>query len=173
MAATQTEEPQPAPSTTGYIRVPLWFGIWGLVFLVVFLYRVQTLNPNWLILGPLMVAPLALSPRSLKEMLNRRSGAANEKIMQVSAALGGVLAFAAVAYGAWRFGPAGAVRIMDAYVIPMLIPIVLVYAGVALHVERKHKLRVFVGNRGWLFVPPPSNSTHERDARNSGARPSV
>jgi hypothetical protein len=73
---------------------------------------------------------------------------ATEKAAQVALAVGGVLGVVAILYFSWRYGAPTAMRAIATYLLPTLAPIGLAYAGVALHVERKHKVRAFVGNQG-------------------------
>jgi hypothetical protein len=44
------------------------------------------------------------------------------------------------------------------HVIPALAPFSFILAALAFHVERKHKVRLFIGNRGWLYLAMPSDN---------------
>jgi len=158
-------------SADGCFRVVYWFPAWVAIFLPFFLYRVDTLKPNWLVLALLAAMPFALSIKSYRDLVNLRSGSTKENTSQIAIIVGAAIAVLSIGYLAWRYNPAFAVRIMDAYVMPAFMPICVAVALVAFRVERRHKVRVFVGNKGWLYLP--SNSTAESDARKSGARGSL
>jgi hypothetical protein len=140
-------------SPAGHLRVVIWFGLSGTVLLATFLFRLSTLQPNWLLLLSLALATLAASSRAFRDLLNMKPGATKESVAQIALAVGGALGVVAILYFSWRYDAATVMRAMEAYLLPVLVPIGFAYAVVALHLERKHKVRVFVGNQGWLYLP--------------------
>jgi len=124
--------------------------------LATFLIRLSTLQPNWLLLLGLVLVTLALSSRGFRDLLNMKPTAAKEKAAQIGLALGGTLGVLAILYFSWRYGAPNVMRAIEAYLLPALAPVGFAYAVLAFHVERKHKVRVFFGNRGWLFLPQES-----------------
>jgi hypothetical protein len=162
-----------ALSTTGHLRVVIWFGAAAVVFLTVFVLRAGTLQPNWMVLLIVTVFTFVVCLGAMRDLIGMKPPSSNESIAQIGMAAITLVAMAAVLYLAWRHGARTVVDVMEAYVLPALIAISGTYAVLALRVERKHKVRVYFGNRGWLFVPTPSNSTVEADPRNGGARRSL
>jgi hypothetical protein len=142
-----------APSSAGHLRVAIWFGLSGIVLLATFLFRLNTLQPNWLVLLALALATFAASSRAFRDLWNMKPGATKERSAQLALAVGGGLGAMAILYFSWRYGAPTVMRVLEAYLLPILVPIAFAYAAVSLHVERKHKVRVFVGNRGWLYLP--------------------
>lgn len=173
MAETTDTEVQAPLSAAGHFRVVYWFSAWVVIFSLFFFYRLDALKPDWLVLAALALLPVVLSIRSYNDLLRLRAATSKERTAQIALAVGAALVCMALFYLAWRYSPAFAIRMIDAYVMPALLPTCIVLVMAAFHVERKQKVRVFVGNQGWLFLPLPSNSTVERDARKSGARPSL
>jgi hypothetical protein len=171
--AEMTTGEEDALSTTGYLRAVIWFGGAALVLLVVFLFRLGTLQPNWLVLLALILGAFATGSRPFRDLLNMKSASKDESIVQIAIAVSAVLAIAAIVYFSWRYGAPPVVRVVEAYVLPACVPMAFAYAAVAFHAERKHRVRVYFGNGGWRFVPLPSNNTVEADARKSRARRSL
>jgi hypothetical protein len=159
--------------TTGHLRAVIWFAAAAIVLLAVFLFRVETLQPNWVLL--LMVSAIVFFSclRAMRDLVQMKPASSKESIVQIGIAVITLLAVAAILYFSWRYGAPAVVRVVEAYVLPACVPAAFVYAALALRTEQKHKVRVFFGNRGWLFVPLPSNNTVEADARNGGARRSL
>ena len=149
----QSSASEAAQGSTGHLRVVIWFGLSGVLLLVTFLVRISTLQPNWGLLLGLIIVTSAASTRGFRDLLDMKPRAATEKAAQVALAVGGVLGVVVILYFSWRYGAPTVMRAIETYLLPALAPIGFAYAGVALHVERKHKVRVFVGNRGWLFLP--------------------
>src|SRR5262245_26663680 len=168
--ADMVADRQQAPNSTGHFRVVIWFGTWAVAFLFVFLYRLDALRPNWLVLGPLMLLPCLFGLSGFRDLLIMKPGSNNERIAQIAIAVGASLIVSTMAYFSWRYGAPSVMRVMETYVLPAFIPIGFAFAAVALHVERKHKVRVFVGNRGWLYLPLPSNNALLTDASTSPLR---
>jgi uncharacterized membrane protein len=162
-----------ALNTTGYLRVVIWFGAAAVVLLTVFVFRVGTLQPNWPVLLIVMVFAFLTCLGAMRDLIRMKPHSGNESIVQIGMAVISLVAIAAALYFAWRYGAPAVVRAVEAYVLPSFVPIAITYVVLALRVERKHKIRVYIGNRGWLFAPTPSNSTVEADARNTGARRSL
>lgn len=152
MAQSTAGDEANAQSSTGHLRVAIWFGLSGMLLLVTFLVRISTLQPNWGLLLGLVLVTSAASTRGFRDLLSLKPRAATEKAAQVALAVGGGLGVVAILYVSWRYGAPTVMRAIEAYLLPTLAPIGLAYAGVALHVERKHKVRVFFGNQGWLFL---------------------
>ena len=162
-----------ALSTTGHLRVVMWFGAAAVVFLAVFVLSVGTLQPNWLVLLIVTIFTFLICLGAMRDLVRMKPASGNEFIAQIGMVVITLVAIVAVLYFAWRHGAPAVVSALEAYALPALIAISGTYSVLALRVERKHKVRVYFGNRGWLFVPTPSNSTVETDARNGGARRSL
>lgn len=156
-----TEQPE-EPRSAGHLRVWLWFGGWAVMSLLFFLYRLDDLQPNWLLLALLMSAPCVLGVPSFRELVHMKSQSTKEIWGQIGLTIGAMLAAAALVYVAWRYDAPSAMRMIETYVIPALAPFSFILAALAFHVERKHKVRVFIGNRGWLYLAMPSNNTVHR-----------
>lgn len=150
--STEHDDPNVA-SSAGHLRVVIWFGLSGIVLLATFLFRLSALQPNWLLLLALVLVTLAASSRAFRDLLNMKAGATQERLAQLGLAVGGALGVVAILYSSWRYGAPTVMRALESYLLPVLAPLGFAYALVASHVERKHKVRVFVGNRGWLYLP--------------------
>ena len=137
MAQTSTGRDQPdVPNAAGHLRVAIWFAISGVVLLATFLIRLDTLQPNWLVLLAFTFLTFAVCWTAFRDLWSMKSRAMNR-----------------------RYGAPTVMHVLESYLLPSLVPIAFAYAAVALHVERKHKVRVFIGNRGWLYLPQePRNS---------------
>jgi len=154
MAQMSTEhDGRSVPSSAGHLRVVIWFALSGIVLLAPFLFRLSSLKPNWLILLGLVLVAFAASSRAFRDLLNMKPGATKAKSAQVALAVGGALAVVGILYFSWRHGAPIVMQVLETYLLPVLAPLGLAYAAVALHVERKHKVRVFIGNGGWLYLP--------------------
>jgi Zn-dependent membrane protease YugP len=154
MAQISTERDQASvQSSAGHLRVAIWFGLSGVVLFVTFLFRLGTLQLNWQVLLALALVTFAASSRAFRDLWNMKPGATKERSAQIALAVGGALGAVAILYFSWRYGAPAVMRVLEAYLLPILVSIAFAYAAVALHVERKHKVRVFVGNRGWLYLP--------------------
>jgi len=163
---------QPTDPTRGLFRVPLWFGTAAVGFLSLFISQLADLQPNWSILGALALVPLAFAFKEIKNLLALNAGTRSERQGIALAILGAALVAVPLVYFSWQFGPTAAMRLVDTYLPPILVPITAALASVAFYVERTSKMRVYVGNKGWVFLSreQPSNPTAESDARKSGAR---
>jgi hypothetical protein len=150
------------PTSAGHLRVWSWFGGWAVISSLIFLYRLEHLQPDWLLLALLMSAPCVFGVPSFRELVHVKSQPTKEIWGQIGLAIGATLAAAALVYVAWRYDAPSAMRMMETYVIPALAPFSFILAALALHVERKHKVRVFIGNRGWLYLAMPSDNTAQR-----------
>ena len=168
---TTSGAPQTA-SPRGLFRVPLWFGLAAVWFLVEFLSSLEHLQPNWPVLVGLALVTLASVAISLRDLLRMKTGTSSERKSMIGAIAGGLVCAIILIYLAWRFGPAIGMRIYDVYVFPLLVPITSAFALTSLYVERKYHVRVYMGNSGWVFLPTsgPSNRTVETDARKNSAR---
>jgi len=164
MAEMSAAAEQPV-NTTGHLRVVLWLGVASLVLVIAFLLRAEVLQPNWLVLLLSAGAMYLSCVRAMRDLVSMKARSGNEAIVQIGAAVIAVLGTCAVLYFAWRYGAPAVIRTLEAYLLPAFVPVAVTYAVLALRVERKHHVRVFIGNRGWLFVPLPSNSTPHTDAR--------
>jgi hypothetical protein len=164
----------PTDPSRGLFRVPVWFGIAAVGFLASFLFRLKELQPNWLILGVLVLVSLAIALNEFKGLVALKSGTGSERKGTMLAILGAALVAIPLIYFSWKLGPAVGIRIVDTYLPPVLVPFTATIASVAFYVERKYKSRVYIGNKGWVFLSqePPSNRTIERDAGKSDPRPS-
>jgi hypothetical protein len=140
-------------SSAGHLRVVIWFGLSGIVLLATFLFRLSALQPNWLLLLGLVLVTFAASSRAFRDLLAMKTGATQERLAKIALAVGGSLGVVAILYFSWRYGAPTVMWALEAYLLPVLAPMGFAYALVAAHVERKHKVRVFVGNRGWLYLP--------------------
>jgi hypothetical protein len=150
--------------TTGHLRVVFWFGAASVVLLAAFLLRATALQPNWLVLVLTAGAVYLSCARAIRDLVCMKAGSSKEAVVQIGMAVITVLGTAAVLYFSWRYGAPVVVRALEAYLLPAFVPVAVTYVALALRVERKHHVRVFLGNRGWLFVPLPSNSTPHADA---------
>jgi hypothetical protein len=89
----------------------------------------------------------------------------------------GVLTVLGIVGAAYLYTAAYTMHLLGLYVIPSSAVLGALLALLAWRAERKAKVRVFVGNRGWVYVSSPSNRTPHADARDvpasasdSGAR---
>ena len=153
---------RPRAETDGHLRVSLWFGGYAVLFSLVFALRLEALQPNWLLLIPLMAIPFTFSVRAFKDLSRAQVRTTPEWLGQIGAAAGGLLTGGVTIYVGIRYGGDAAMRVLEAYVMPMLVPYSAFVAALALYVERKHKVLVYVGNQGWLYVRVPSNNTVHR-----------
>jgi len=160
-------------NTAGHLRVVIWFVGAAAVLLALFAFRARTLQPNWTLLLTVTGVTFLICVRAMRDLVRMKPGTSKESIVQLGIAVMTVLAIAAILFFSSRYGAPAVVRVVEAYVLPALVPVALTYAALALQVERKHRVHVFIGNRGWVFVSLPSNNTVEPDARDSGARRSL
>src|SRR5262245_38001359 len=135
--ADMAADRQQAPNSAGHFRVVIWFSTWAVAFLFVFLYRLDTLRPNWLVLGPLMLLLCLFRLSEFRDLLRMKSGSTNERIAQMTIAVGALLTVSTMAYFSWRYGAPSVMRVLETYVLPAFMPISFAFAAVALHVERK------------------------------------
>lgn len=142
-----------------------WFGASSVVLLTAFLLRAKTLQPNWLVLLLTAGVVYLSCVKSIRDLISMKVGSSKEAIVQIGMAVITVLGIAAILYFSRRYGAPVVIRALEAYLLPAFVPVALTHMALALHVERKHHVRVFLGNRGWLFVPLPSNNTPHADAR--------
>src|SRR5688500_13671859 len=154
MAQMSTAQDDPnVPSSAGHLRVVIWFGLAGIVLPVPLLFSLSASQPDWRLLVGLVLATFGASSRGFRDLLNMKRSATKERMAQIGLAVGGALGVAAILYFSWRYGAPTVMRAIEVYLLPVLAPLGFAYAWVALHVERKHKVRVFFGNHGWLFLP--------------------
>jgi hypothetical protein len=162
-----------AVNTTGHLRAVIWFTGAAVVLLAAFLIRIETLKPNWILLLIVTAIVFLSCLRAMRDLVRMNPTSSKESIVQIGIGVISGLGIAAILYFSWRYGAPVVVRVVEAYALPACVPAALTYAALAFRTERKHRVRVFFGNSGWLFVPLPSNNTVEADARNSGARRSL
>jgi len=162
-------------SSHGLFRVVLWGFLYALFGALALANELEKGQPDWWVLAGLSSLLIAACFSELRNLANVKAGTSSERRTTICAILGGALVAAFILGTAYFYSSAFALHLTGLYVIPATAVLVAIFAFLAWRVERKARVRVFFGNKGWVFLAskPPSNSTLERDARESSARPSA
>jgi len=169
----------PNRTTSGLMRIAPWSFAFVALAIAVFIYEHLRGHPRWGILGLVVLGAFALCAKEIRNLVRLKSNTTSERATLVLSLLGAGAMVGFILGVAHFYSPAYAMHLTGLYVFSSLAPVALVVALLALWVERKYKVRVYVGNTGWVFVGPetPSNTTPHADARDvpapasdSGAR---
>jgi hypothetical protein len=153
-----------ASKTRGLLRVAPWSFGYGVFGALVFAREFTQGKPNWLILGGITLLWLVGYGNKIRKLITLTPGNSNEKLTVVLGATGAMLVAAFILIVTYRFNAAYAVHLLGLYFFSSTAVVATVIGFAALLMERKAKVRVYMGNIGWVYVSgqPPSNSTLHR-----------
>lgn len=156
-------------STKGLFRVVLWGGVWTGFGVLSLLNELQRGQPHSWVLAVLSVLWVAVCFRQILDLAKLKAGSSNERLMTVVSLGVSVLTALGIVGAAYLYTAAYTMHLLGLYVIPSSAVLGALLALLAWRAEPKAKVRVFVGNRGWVYVGSPSNRTPPADARDTPA----
>ena len=158
-----------ADQTRGLFRVAPWALCYTVFGALIFGKEFTQGKPNWLILGGLTVLCLVACIGEIRKLLALKPGTSNERLTVLLGSAGAMLIAAFILLVTYRSSAAYAMHLTGLYIISSSAVLAAVLGPLALFMERKAQVRIYVGNSGWvyIFAQPPSNSTPHTDARGS------